>query len=251
VARSSDFDPATRAGFPATRASAVVGARSSDAEVRRAAFDALAAAYWRPAYAHLRLKRRASAEDAADLVQGFFAKALEKGWFDAFDPAKARFRTFFRVCLDGYAANEAQAAGRLKRGGGATVVGFDFADEEGEVGRVEPAAPDAVERAVDEAWARGLFAAALARLRAESDAKGRADAFKIFERHDVDPPAEGRPTYDALAAAFGLKNSDVINRLALMRREFRRHALDVLRDVTATDDEFRDEARVALGLDLP
>lgn len=241
----------TRAGFPATRASAVVEARSADPERRRAAFGALAAAYWRPAYAHLRLRLRESPDDAADLVQGFFAKALEKSWFDAFDPAKGRFRTFLRTCLDGFAANERKAAGRLKRGGGRAALPLDFADEEGEIRRLEPATPDAVERACDDAWTRGLFAEALRRLRAESTAAGRDVALRIFERYDLDPPSDPPPTYASVAEACGVKPTDVVNKLALMRRELRRHVLEALRDVTADDAEFRDEARVVLGLDLP
>ncbi len=73
----------------------------------------------------------------------------------------------------------------------------------------------------------------------------------MFLRYDVDPPAAGRPKYDDLAAEFGVKNSDVVNRLAAMRRDFRRLVLDALREVSATDEEFREEARIVLGLDLP
>ena len=247
----ADDDRPTRPGFPATRASAVREVGSADLVVRRTAFAAIAAAYWLPAYAHLRLRRRLAPDDASDLVQGFFAAALEKDWLAAFDPTKGRFRTFFRTCLEGFASNEAKAGRRQKRGGGAVHVGFDFAAEEGELGRVDPAGPDAVERACDDAWTRGLFSTALERLKAEAEAKGRRDAYEMFLRYDVDPPAAGRPKYDDLAAEFGVKNSDVVNRLAAMRRDFRRLVLDALREVSATDEEFREEARVVLGLDLP
>ena len=39
------------------------------------------------------------------------------------------------------------------------------------------------------------------------------------------------------------------NYLALARREFRRIVLEKLRELTATDDEFRREARALLGVD--
>ncbi len=39
------------------------------------------------------------------------------------------------------------------------------------------------------------------------------------------------------------------NRLAYARREFRRIVLERLREITATEEEFRAEARVLLGTD--
>lgn len=76
--------------FPATRNSLLVATRSRDPEERRRAFGVLVASYWKPVYKYLRLRWRASAEDAEDLTQGFFARAFEKGFFDTFDPARAR-----------------------------------------------------------------------------------------------------------------------------------------------------------------
>src|SRR5688572_17741960 len=104
----------------------VEGARSPDPEQRRLAFERVVQAYWKPVYVYLRLRWRASAEDAEDLTQGFLARAFEKRFFDAYDPARARFRTFLRTCLDGYAANEQAAERRLKRGGAVAVLSCDF-----------------------------------------------------------------------------------------------------------------------------
>ena len=60
----------------------------------------------------------AGPEDAQDLTQEFFTRAFEREYLSRYDPAKARFRTFVRTCLDGFLANEDKAAARLKRGGG-------------------------------------------------------------------------------------------------------------------------------------
>ena len=57
-------------------------------------------------------------------------------------------------------------------------------------------------------------------------------------------------SYAQLATEFGLTSTDVTNYLALARREFRRCVLGQLREMTATDDEFRREARSLLGLEL-
>jgi hypothetical protein len=103
--------------FPATRHSVIERIRGESADDRRAAFGDLVEGYWKPVYKHLRVTWRLGAEDAQDLTQGFFADAFQKGWLERFEPEKARFRTFVRVCADRFVMNRRQAEGRLKRGG--------------------------------------------------------------------------------------------------------------------------------------
>ncbi len=96
--------------FPITRHSVLDRVRSDSPDVRHAAFETLAAVYWKPAYSYLRLRWHLTADDAEDVVQAFFATAFEKQYFKAFDPAKARFRTFVRTCLDRFTQHERDAA---------------------------------------------------------------------------------------------------------------------------------------------
>jgi DNA-directed RNA polymerase specialized sigma24 family protein len=242
-----------RGTFPATRHSLLLAARSGDAEERRRAFGVLVASYWKPVYKYLRLRWRQGAEDAEDLTQGFFARAFEKGFFDRFDPARARFRTFLRTCLDGYVANARVAAGRLKRGGAVQTLSLDFATAEGEL-RLQPAAADGdMEEYFHREWVRSVFGMAVDMLRRQAEAKGRGVAFEVFRRYDLEEPGEGapRPTYAELGRALGLPATQVTNHLAAMRREFRRLVLDALRAQCATDGEFRAEARALLGVEAP
>src|SRR5262245_39139903 len=118
--------------FPSTRLSVVERTRSGDEETRRVALAAIIDAYWKPAYKYLRLKWSLNADEAADLTQEFFASALEKEVVEKYDPARARFRTYLRLCLDGFASNARKAERRLKRGGGLTIVPRDFENAEGE-----------------------------------------------------------------------------------------------------------------------
>ena len=116
--------------FPATRHSIVAAMRGARSDDRRAAFDTLVTAYWKPVFKYIRLKWHASAEDAADLTQGFFLRAYEKDFFTSFDSSKARFRTYLRTCLDGFVANARKADARLKRGGSVRLIPIDFAEAE-------------------------------------------------------------------------------------------------------------------------
>jgi DNA-directed RNA polymerase specialized sigma24 family protein len=99
---------------------------ASDAGERRQAWETLIAAYWKPVYKHLRLTWTLPREDAEDLTQDFFARALEGGTLERFDAGKARFRTYLRVCLDRFASNARKAERRLKRGGGHAHLSLDF-----------------------------------------------------------------------------------------------------------------------------
>lgn len=243
--------------FPATRHSVVARLASQDLETRRVAFDVLVSAYWRPIYKYVRLKWRAGRDDAADLTQEFFARAFEKGSLSQFDPRRARFRTYLRVLLDGFVANERKAAGRIKRGGEIAFVSLDFAAAENELvhgGAWHGAQPqlsavddDAIFR---QEWVRTLFADAVEQMRQTLVASGKRTHFAIFERYDLagDDAAE-RATYASLAREFGIPTTQVTNYLALARRELRRTVLERLRALCASDEEFALEAREVLGVD--
>lgn len=231
--------------FPATRLSLVARTRSADPDTRQVAFASLIEAYWKPVYKYLRLKWQLAPEDAADLTQEFFTTTLEKDVLGRFEPDRARFRTYLRVCLDGFVSNVRKAEGRLKRGGGVTVVSLDFAWAEGELGQHEPAMPADVDELFYQEWVRALFQRAVEDLRASCVSGNRPIMFQVFERYDL---TEGsRPTYAALASELGLSTATVTNHLAAMRRELRRHVLERLRELTSTDDEFEAEARRLLG----
>ncbi len=105
------------------------------------------------------------------------------------------------------------------------------------------------EDAFDREWARSLFALGVQRLGAHLEAEGKALHFRLFERYDLRDD-DDRLSYSQLGTEFGLTSTDVTNYLALARREFRRCVLDQLREMTASDDEFRREAQSLLGLEL-
>lgn len=225
----------------------VAAIRSDRADVRRSAFDALVTAYWKPVFKYVRLKWHASPDDAADLTQGFFLRALEKDFFASFDPAKARFRTFLRTCLDGFVANARKADARLKRGGGVALVPLDFDEAERELRHQATNAIADFDAYFHREWLRGLFATAAARLRDECAARGRTDRFPLFEAYDLAGDEQPRPTYAELARRHGLTAIDVTNELAAARREFRRFVLEALREQCASDEDFDAELRGLTG----
>jgi DNA-directed RNA polymerase specialized sigma24 family protein len=155
------FDHPGNGKFPVTRLSAVIGTSSSNSEDRTRAFEALISAYWMPVYKYVRIKWNKPTEDARDLTQSFFAEAIEKNFFARFDPSKAKFRTFLRTCLDGFVANENKAAGRIKRGGDATILSLDFDGAEQQLKIAVPPGAGAIDEYFEKEWVRSVFSLAL------------------------------------------------------------------------------------------
>ena len=247
------MDPDTDIGgaqqrFPVTNQSAIAAARSEDQVVRQRAFNTILTSYWKPAYKYVRLKWQANNEDAKDLTQGFFANAFEKNHFANYDARKASFQTFLRTCLDGFVANERKAGKRLKRGGDTNHFQLDFLSAEDEIALHATSTDLSPEDYFHREWVRWMFTLAVDTLRQRCDETGRSVHFQLFERYDLRDDAN--VSYASLAEEFDLETATVNNYLAAVRRDFRRVVLDKLREITATDEEFRTEARSLLGVDV-
>jgi RNA polymerase sigma factor (sigma-70 family) len=238
--------------FPPTRRSVIEAARSIDSGEREQALELLCAAYWKPVYKYIRWRWNRPAEAAQDLTQGFFAELLERELLDKFDASRSRLRTYLRVCVDSFVMNEDKAGRRQKRGGSISHVALDFAAAEEELGAtaIDPAkiaSPESLEEFFEKEWMRSLFALAVEDLRKFSDERDRARTFRLFEAYDLE--GNEKLSYDQLSKDYGISVTDVTNALAWARREFRRIALDRLRELCGSEDEFQREAGAAFGWD--
>jgi RNA polymerase sigma factor (sigma-70 family) len=248
------MDTDTRIGggdgrFPETRHSAIAAARSGSPAERALAQESIVAAYWKPVYKYIRIKWKSSNEDAKDLTQSFLLRALEKDFFDGYLPEKGSFRTYLRVCLDGFLANERKSSQRLKRGGGAILQPLDFTTAEGELKQIEIAHDDSPDRFFAREWTRSLFGLALRDVQERCESGGKQIHYSLFERYDL-AEEDKRTTYAQLAAEFGISTVTATNYLAAIRRDFRSTVLQKLREITASEQEFRNEARALLGAEM-
>src|SRR5262245_17139842 len=87
--------------FQTTRWSLVLAARDGGAAEASEALAALCGSYWHPLYAFVR-RRGHDPDTAQDLVQGFFARLLEKGDLAAVDRARGKFRSFLMAACSHY-----------------------------------------------------------------------------------------------------------------------------------------------------
>ncbi len=236
--------------FPRTRHSAIAALKSEVGEERRIAMGRIIDLYWMPVYKYLRLRWHKDRPEAADLTQGFFLRALEQEFLADFDAGKARFRTFLRVCLDRYVGKENAAASRQKRGGDLQHLSLDFDFAEGEIAALPQAHAPAPDQLFEREWMRSLFAHCVELLRCQCETAGKSKQFTIFERYDLEAlDGETRITYRELAESFQISEETVTNYLSAVRRDFRRIVLAEIRELTATDEEYREEVRAVLGID--
>ena len=238
-------------GFPLTRNSAIVALKQGDPEQRKIALARVIEIYRPAVYKYLRLHWRKDQESAADLTQSFFLLALEKEFLADFDPAKARFRTFLRLCLDRFVGKEQQSASRIKRGGDSHHLSMDFDFIERDLIAPRNALSLSPEELFEQEWIRNLLSTAVTLLKKHYDASGKSVHFNLFERYDLQSlDSNEKASYQELAAQYMISTETVTNYLAAARRDFRRIVLDQIREMTASDEEYREEVRSILGVDL-
>ncbi len=214
--------------FPSTQTSLLEAAASG---LTAEALERVVALYWKPVYRYIRRKFHKDNEDAKDLTQGFFAAALQRDFFARFDPVKASFRTYLRMAVERFAANQHAAASRQKRGGG---IEFEPVEE-------QAVATESPEQAFEREWQRQLFSLALDDLRAHCEESGKQIQFSVFQAYDL--ADEDRPSYAELAARYGIAETSVTNHLAWARRALRGFVTERLRGTTSGGRELREEIR--------
>lgn len=218
--------PAPEPLFATTHWSVVLSARDDDCT----ALETLCRDYWRPLYV---LARRFGhpQHDAEDLVQGFFAKLLEKDWLHAAGPERGKFRTFLSVAFRRHMADAHDYETRQKRGGGSISVPLDIEHAENFYA-AELATMDTAEHAFDKAWALGVIASAQARLRVECQAAGKAALAEAIDCGTA---------YAEIAASLGLTVSAVTSAAFRMRRRCEELIRDEIARTVDSPDQVDEE----------
>jgi RNA polymerase sigma-70 factor (ECF subfamily) len=196
------------------------------------ALEELVRSYWKPIYVYVR-RRGASADEAKDLTQGFFAELLEKDALKGASREKGKFRTFLLTVLQRYLGHEARRARARKRGGGRAVLSLDFDRAERDFAGA-PVTDETPERAFTRQWALETLDRALAALERETE----PELFRALKPH-----LAGGPAYAETAGRLGLSLSRLNNLIHRARKRYR----DLLRAEVAaavsTPGEVEEELR--------
>ena len=229
--------PASPAWFVTTHWSVVLSAREKDSPETGRALETLCRTYWYPAYAFVRGQGR-SPEDAQDLTQEFFAHLLAKDFLRVVQPEKGRFRTFLRMVLKRFLANESDRRRAQKRGGGSAHVSFDTRLAEQRF-QSEPASALAPDRSYDRRWALALLDEAMARLTRECDAAGKALELQQLKPH-LTAERSALP-YAELAAALGTTEGAARVAVHRLRKRFRELFRATIADTVSGPEEAESE----------
>jgi RNA polymerase sigma factor (sigma-70 family) len=244
-ARSDALTPSRPpALFVTTRWSVVLAARDRSCPDAAQALETLCRTYWYPAYAFIRSQGRPP-DDAQDLAQEFFARLLAKDFLRLVQPEKGRFRTFLRMALKRFLANEGDRRRAQKRGGGSAHVAFDTRLAEQRF-QSEPGGALAPDRSYDRRWALALLDEAMARLERECAATGKAAELQHLKPHLT--AERGALPYADLAATLGTTEGAARVAVHRLRRRFRELFRAAIADTVAGPEEAESEFREVIQI---
>lgn len=231
--------PAPRDYFATTRWSVVLAAgRKSSPDSERALAE-LCRQYWYPLYAYVR-RRGHGREDAEDLVQGFFARLLERDALGGLDAGRGKFRAYLLATLKNFLANEWDRSRAQKRGGGVEHLSLDWqaADERYHLEPPDRESPDVL---FDRAWALALLGRVIDRLRDECAADGRAALFAVAKEQLT--AASDTVTHAELGASLGMTEGAARVAVHRLRKRYRELLRDEIAQTLADPEQVADELR--------
>lgn len=233
-----------RAAFPVTRWSVVLAARDRGEPESDRALEILCRTYWHPLYAFARSCGWGPA-DAQDLTQEFFARLLEKHYLKVVEPEKGRFRTFLRMALKRFLANEHKRLHASKRGGNQRPIVFDssLAEERFIAGGAISLPPD---RLYDRHWALALLDEAMGRLTREYSEAGKVSELAALKPHLT--TERGSIPYDQIAAVLGRSEGAARVSLHRLRHRFRELFRETIADTVTSPEEAEMELREVLAV---
>jgi RNA polymerase sigma-70 factor (ECF subfamily) len=228
----------THARFSTTAWTDVIAARGASTERSARAVEELCRKYWKPVYAFLRRKGRRP-EEAADLVQDYFAEALRRDYFAGADRERGKFRTYVLATLRRFLYGH-RAARRRTNERPLEMIPPDLLSESARLAR-DIEGSGSPEEIYCREWARALVAAAMGRVEQENRGSRRGRYVEVFMAQ-VRAAAEGRTaSYAQLAERFGISETDVTNYLHRGRRLYDAALRAELRNSVHTDREVEEE----------
>jgi RNA polymerase sigma-70 factor (ECF subfamily) len=228
-----------RAVFATTHWSVIVEAGQSDSPKASEAMAELCETYWYPLYAYARRKGH-PAPDAQDLTQEFFARVLARSYVGSADRRKGKFRSFLLGTFEHFLAREWRRAHAEKRGGGRTLFSFDEVAAENRY-LLEPADDSTPERIFDRRWADALLTQAMARLREECRAEGKALLFDKAEPLLSGGDAAG--SYAVIRASLGMAESAFKMAVHRLRRRYGELVRAEIAQTVTTPEAVEEELR--------
>ena len=225
--------------FTTTHWSVVLASAQRDSPQAAVALEQLCRTYWYPLYAFVR-RQGHSPHDAEDLLQGFFARFLEKNYLNDVDRSKGRFRSFLLAALKHFLAGEWDKAHAAKRGGQAQFLSLDSESAEGRYGE-EPVSDLTPEKLYEQRWACVLLEQVMQRLEQDAGEAGKGHFFEALKPFLVG--GSYAVSYAELAVRFGASEAALKMKVQRMRHRYQRLLREEIAHTVATPAEVEDEIR--------
>jgi len=197
------------------------------------AMGTLFGTYWQPLYRYVRRIGR-SAEDAEDLVQGFFAHLLQQNGLRLVNRDRGHFRAFLLGSLKHYMANEWQSEHRLKRGGYIPHLSMDWQEAENGL-RLELEDSQSPDKLYDRDWATTLLNKVLDDLASQEKDFTRWKPFLSMSSAHL--------SYQEIATEFGMTEGAARVAVHRLRKRYRQRLRDeiahTISDETGIEDEMK------------
>jgi len=235
------------AAFPTTGWTLIRAVQDRENAEHEPALERFARLYWNAVFCFLRV-RGCPAAEAEDLTQEFFLSLLQGDWIQKADPQRGRFRTFLRMHLGSFLADQTSPR-RIRRQKLFERRVLSLETLAGTTDRsYDPPAGETPDQAFDRAFARSVVQVVRQELRKLSEIEKRSEWYAIFEA--AYPEDIGTPpmTQQALAEHFG-KTRDVIRGvLERMKKRCQRLLRNELRDHGGSETDVETEAAELLTM---
>jgi RNA polymerase sigma-70 factor (ECF subfamily) len=225
--------------FNTTHWSVVLTAGQDSSPGAQQALEQLCRTYWYPLYTYVRSEGR-SPEDAQDLTQEFFARFLERKYFQLANRERGRFRSFLLTSLKHFLVNEWERARAQKRGGANTVIPFDTVVAESLYNQ-ELSHELTADRIYERNWALAMLRRVRDRLQAEYSEEGKAERFAHLEQFL--PGQRGDVTYAEAARLLGVPEGTVKSDVNRLKKRYRQLLRSEIAHTVSTPDDINDELR--------
>jgi RNA polymerase sigma factor (sigma-70 family) len=232
-------------GFHTTRWTQVIRAKEP-CDVGQGALRDLCAAYYSPVVAFLR-RQENDADAAHELAHEFFARMLRGDAIAGADREQGRFRSYLLGAVKHFVGHLRESEQRLRRGGGVRPLSIDESQPDSPALNVPDETTLSPEAAFDRQWALTVLSRAMAALKAECSAEGKASLFDHLRTSLLGDSIHGDQAQVALS--LGMSVGSVKVTVHRLRHRFRRLVkAEISR--TLNDDAVVEEEMAALLIAL-
>jgi RNA polymerase sigma factor (sigma-70 family) len=217
----------------------MVLAAGSDESIAQPALERLCRKYWWPLFGFAQ-RGGLDKESSEDVVQTYLLSVIARASLSQVERGKGRFRTWLLAGLEHTMRNEWRRDRAKKRGEGVLIFSLDDSMV------ADPTLTEmSAAEAYDRQWAQTIMLAAMARLREEQGARGKAE---LYQRLEPIVTGQDRSPYVAIASRMGITEQNLTTQVFRLRGRLREILRHEIAQTVASHTDLEEEMRYLLGL---